>query len=187
METYSLSLEVSPQCISQVHNAYRFINVSMPADSEVRNTSPSNISTCSDNIAMFTLSKGDRYPQSFQVVSGPPVKDFTEILVESIVRWVTEPEIWVALGTAIAAFYAIFQGKKMWGRQKTYYRLYRSMVNLYDHYSHNFPKFSQEIENSSKSITKYFIEGKINDDQFDKLLTRRDDLLDRAKRLSGKN
>lgn len=61
------------------------------------------------------------------------------------------------------------------------------MVNLYDHYSYDFRKFNHEIEELSKSITKYFIEDKINDDQFDKLLTRRDDLLERAKRLQEKS
>jgi hypothetical protein len=186
-ETYSLSLGISPQCLGQIHNVHRSINISMPSDSEVRITSPSNISTCCDNIAIFALSEGDRYPQSFHVTSGPPVKGLTEILLENIGRWATEPEIWVAFGTAIAAFYAIFHGKKMWGRQKTYYRLYKSMVNLYDHYSSDFQKFSREMENLSKSVSKYFIEGKINDDQFDKLLTRRDDLIDRAKRQSRKD
>ena len=181
-DTYSFSLAVSPPYIGQVHNAYRFMNISMPSDTEVKTTSPQNMSTSTGNIAMYGIGKGDRYPKSFQVTSGPPEKDFTEILMENVARWVTEPEIWVAIGTAIAAFYATFHGRRIWGRQKTYYRLYRSMVNLYDHYSQNF-KFNQEIENLSKSITKYFIEGKINDDQFDKLLTRRDDLIERAKKL----
>ena len=186
-ETYSLSLGISPHCIGQIHDIFRSINISMPSDSEVITTSPSNISTHSDNIAMFGLSKGDRYPQSIHVTSGPPQKDLTEILLENVGRWATEPEIWVAIGTAIAAFYAIFHGRKMWGRQKTYYRLYKSMVNLYDHYSSDFQRFSREIENLSKSVSKYFIEGKINDDQFDKLLTRRDDLIDRAKRQFGRD
>ncbi len=182
-DMYSVSLEVSPPYVGEVHNAYRFMNISMPSDTEIRNTSPSNISTGVDNIAMFGLSDSDRYPHSFQVTSGPPVQDLTEFLIENTVRWATEPEIWVALGTAIIGIYAGFHGKRMWGRQKTYYRLYRSMINLYDHYSDNLSKFNQEIENLSKSITKYFVEGKINDDQFDKLLTRRDDLLERAKKL----
>jgi hypothetical protein len=186
MDTYSLSLGVYPPHIGQNHNAYRFINISMPSDTEVKSTSPSNISTYTGNIAMFAITQGDRYPQSFQVTSGPPEKDFTEIFLENVTRWVTEPEIWIALGTAIAAIYATFRGKQIWGRQKTYYRLYRSMVNLYDHYSQNFTQFNQEMENLSKSITKYFIEGKINDDQFDKLLTRRDDFIERAKKLQQK-
>jgi hypothetical protein len=186
-ETYSLSLGISPQCIGQIHNVHRSINISMPSDSEVRSTSPSDISACCDNIAMFSLSEGDTYPQSIDVTSGSPEKSLTEILFENIGRWATEPEIWVALGTAIAAFYAIFHGQKMWSRQKTYYRLYKSMVNLYDHYSSDLQKFSREIENLSKSVSKYFVEGKINDDQFDKLLTRRDDLIERAKTQPSKD
>jgi hypothetical protein len=186
-DAYSLSLKVSPPNIGQIHNAHRLINISMPPDTEVTSTSPSDISTYAGNVATFNIGEGDRYPHSFQVTSGPPIKDFTQIILENISRWVTEPEIWVALGTAIAAMYATFHGKQIWNRQKTYYRLYRSMVNLYDHYSHDFPKFNQEIEELSKSTTKYFIEGKINDDQFDKLLTRRDDLLERAKRLQEKS
>ena len=187
IDMYSLSLEVSPPYVGQVHNAYRFINISMPSDSEIRNTSPSNISTGVDNIAMFALGDSDRYPSSFEVTSGPPVQDLMEFLIENTVRWATEPEIWVALGTAIIGIYAGFHGKRIWSRQKTYYRLYRSMINLYDHYSSNLSKFSQETENLSKSITKYFIDGKINDDQFDKLLTRRDDLLERAKKLKKRD
>jgi hypothetical protein len=179
-ETYSLSLGIAPQFLDQIHNVHQSINITMPSDSEVSIASPSNISSFFDNVAMFTLNEGDRYPQSFHVTSGPPVKGLTEIFLESIGRWATEPEIWVALGTAIAAFYAIFHAKKMWSRQKTYYRLYRSMVNLYDHYSSDHQKFSQEMDNLSKSVTKHFIEGKINDEQFDKLLTRRDDLMDRT-------
>jgi len=181
-DTYSLSLRTSPQCIDQIHNVHRSINITMPWNSEVSSTSPSNISTFRDHIAMFTLSEGDRYPPSIHVVSGPPVKNFKEILLENIGRWATEPEIWVALGTAVAAFYAIFHGKQVWDRQKTYYSLYKSMITLYDQYSTDYQKFSQEIENLLKSITKCFIEGKINDDQFDKLLTRRDDLVGRAKK-----
>lgn len=186
VETYSLSLGVSPPYIGKAHNAYRFINITMPPDTEIKNTVPSNISTAIDNVAMFGLGLNDRYPRLFQVTSGPPVQDFTEFLVENMVRWITEPEIWIALGTAIIGVYAAFHGKRMWSMKKTYYRLYRSMINLYDHYSSNLPKFNQEIENLSKSVTKYFIEGKISDDQFDKLLTRRDDLLERAKKLMTK-
>lgn len=185
-DTYTFSLRVSPPHIGQIHNAYQFMNISMPSDTEVKVTSPQNTSTSTGNIAMYGFGTSDRYPESFRVTSGPPEKDFTQTLMENFARWATEPEIWVALGTAIAAFYATFHGKRIWGRQKTYYRLYRSMVNLYDRYSQNFSKFNQEMENLSKSITKYFIEGKINDDQFDKLLTRRDDLIERTKNLQKK-
>ena len=182
-DAYSLSLRVAPQYIGQIHDACRFINVSMPSDTEVQSASPSTIAIYSGNTVTFTLNEGDRYPDLFQVASGPPVREFTEIFLENLARWATEPEIWVAFGTAIAAFYAAFHGKRIWSRQKTYYRLYRSMVRIYDHYSSNPTKFHQETADLSKAITEYFIEGKINDDQFDKLLTRRDDLIERAEKL----
>jgi hypothetical protein len=184
-DTYSLHLEISPSNIGQIHHVHRSINISMPSDSEVRATSPSEISARSDNTAVFTLREGDVYPSSIDVTSGPPEKGFTEIVMENFVRWATEPEIWVALGTAAVAFYAAFRGNRMWGRQKTYYRLYRSMVKLYDHYSSDFERFSQEMESLSKSFSEYFIDDRITDDQFDKLLTRRDDLMDRARRESS--
>jgi hypothetical protein len=42
------------------------------------------------------------------------------------------------------------------------------------------PRFHQEIDNLSISIFKMLVEDKISDDQFEKLLKRRDDLLERA-------
>jgi hypothetical protein len=180
-EVYSLSLRTSPHCLGQIHSVDRFISISMPSDSEVSNTSPHTLSSCSDNVATFRLHVGDEYPQSLQVTSGPPVKDLKEILFENIQRWAAEPETWVALGTAAAALYAIFHGLKAWRRRKQYYRLYRSMVNLYDHYT-DFSTFSREMEGLSRSVSEYFIEDKINDEQYDKLLTRQDDLINRAER-----
>jgi hypothetical protein len=46
---------------------------------------------------------------------------------------------------------------------------------------------SKSISLSKVSVSKYFIEGKINDDQFDKLSMRHDDLIDIAKRQPRKN
>jgi len=182
-DTYSFSLDVQPIYVGQVCDCEREISVLMPSDTEIKNTSPSNISTNLANKASFFFHENDRYPESFQVTSGPPIKDFVQIFVESAGRWITDPSAWLAFGTLAAALYTAFRGKQLWSRRRTYYRLYRSMVSLFDHYSDDFSKFDQEMENLSKSITGYFIEGKINDDQFDKLLTRRDDLIDRAKRL----
>jgi hypothetical protein len=136
----------------------------------------------SENIATFTVHEGDPYPESFSVTSGPQIKSFSQIFIESARSWVIEPSTWVAFFSLVAIVYTTIRGKRVWDRQKTYYRLYRSMVNLYVHYSDDFIKFNQEIEDLSKSITKYFIENNINDTQFDKLLSRRDDLLERAKK-----
>ncbi len=59
------------------------------------------------------------------------------------------------------------------------------MVNLYDHYSSNYEKFNREMENLARSVSEYFIEGKISDEQFDKLLTRRDDFVERTRKMKG--
>jgi hypothetical protein len=126
------------------------------------------------------VNEGQMYPSSFSVTSGPPIKEFTQVFLENITSWVTDPSYWEVFGSLIAIVYGAFSGKRMWSRRKTYYRLYRSMVRVYDHYSTDVSKFDEEIDNLSKAITQYFIEGKINDNQFDRLLSRRDDLIHRV-------
>ena len=56
------------------------------------------------------------------------------------------------------------------------------MVTVYDLYSENLPKFQGEIDNISKSVFKLLVEDRITDDQFERLLKRRDDLLARSKK-----
>jgi len=185
-ETYSLVLDVAPQYWEQSTNNQHQINISMPSNTVIKDALPYEISTIKGNTASFKLNEKNTYPESFKVISGPPTKDFGQIFIENIGRWLTEPEIWVAIITAIALIYAAFCGKDMLKRKKTYYRLYKSMVNIFDRYSLNSSKFNQELENISKSITKYFIEDQINDEQFDKLFARRDDLIDRVQRLNKK-
>jgi len=182
-DTYSLVLDVSPSYQGLTYDVEQKIQISMPSNTEVQSASPSNMSTFSGNVATFTIHEGNRYPASFTVASGPPIRDVTQSFLESAAHWLTEPSTWVAFATLTVLFYTAFSGKRIWSRRKTYYRLYRSMVNVYEHYALNFAQFYQEIENLSRSITKYFIEDKITDDQFDKLLTRRDDLIERAKKL----
>jgi len=182
-DAYLLTLDVSPSYQGKTYNVEQKIQISMPPSTEVRSTSPLNMSTYFANIVTFTIHEGDRYPESFSVTSGSPTKDFMQNFVENAGRWIMEPSTWVAFATLAVLLYTAFRGKQIWGRRKTYYRLYRSMVNIYDHYALSFPQFYQEIENISRSITRYFVEDKLTDDQFDKLLTRRDDLIERAKKL----
>ncbi len=183
-DTYSLALDVAPQYWGQSIINQLLINISMPSSTVVLEALPSEISRISGNTVTFSLGKNNAYPESFKVLSGPPVKDFGQIFLENIGRWITEPEIWVAIITAVALIYAAFRGKDIWKRKKTYFRLYKSMVSIFDRYSLNYSKFYEEIENLSKSITKYFIEDQINDEQFDKLFARRDDLIERAQKLN---
>jgi hypothetical protein len=186
-ETYSFILDVAPKYWEQSTTNQHHINISMPYNTVIKNALPSEISTNKGNTVSFKLNEKNTYPESFKVISGPPTKDFGQIFMENVGRWLTEPEIWVAIITAIALIYAAFRGKDMLKRKKTYYRLYKSLVNIFDRYSLNSSKFNNELENLSKSITKYFIEDQINDEQFDKLFARRDDLIERVQKLNKKN
>jgi hypothetical protein len=178
---YSFTL---PSRENYISTTEREIKISMPVNTQIRSYSPTDTTMYNENTAIFTVSEGHFYPSSFTVTSGPPIKEFSQIFLENITYWVTDPSRWVAFGSLIAIIYAAFNGKRLWDRRKTYYRLYRSMVRVFDHYAKDAPKFQQEIESLSKSITQFFIENKINDDQFDKLLARRDDLIDRAQQMS---
>ena len=183
-DTYSILLDVAPQYWGQPINKHHLINISMPSNTIIQSALPSEISKSSGNTVTFSLSDNYTYPESFKVMSGPPTKDFGQVFLENLGRWLTEPEIWVAIISAIALIYAAFRGKEILKRKKTYYRLYKSMVSIFDRYSLKYSKFYQEIENLSKSITKYFIDGQISDEQFDKLFARRDDLIARAQELN---
>jgi hypothetical protein len=57
------------------------------------------------------------------------------------------------------------------------------MVTLYDLYSKDLPRFHQEMDNMSKSIIRMLVEDRITDEQFEKLLKRRDDLVERSDKL----
>lgn len=180
-DTYSLILEVSPLYKNSTYNVEQTIQIIMPSNTEVKSASPPSMATFGKNAATFTIHRGDRYPALFSITSGSPLKDVTQSFLESASRWLTEPSIWVAFGALAGLFYTAFRGTRAWQRRKTYYRLYRSMVNIFDHYSKDLPRFYQELDNLS--ITQYFVEDKLTDEQFDKLLTRRDDLIERVKRL----
>jgi hypothetical protein len=58
--------------------------------------------------------------------------------------------------------------------------MYNSMVTIFDLYSSDIIKFHQEMANVSSSIFKLLIEDRITDEQFEKLLVRRDDLVKRV-------
>jgi hypothetical protein len=143
----------------------------------VTTASPSSNATWSGNIATFTIHRGDLYPVSFSVNSGPRVKDIGERLAEIINKWETEPTYWVALGTVSALLYSAYLNNNLRRRRKYYYRLYRGMVGVFDSSSSDPLQLKKEMDNLSNSIVKYFIEDKITDEQFEKLMARRDYLM----------
>jgi len=180
-DTYSILFYVTPRIAGKSQDLYRSIHIVMPSDTEISEALPSEYAVLTENNVKFTVRPGEWYPEYFSVKSGPPVKDLGEVFSEILWVWLADPNAWLGIGSTIAIVYAAFQGKRLWDKRKTYYRLYRSIVSIYDRYSQDRAKLTQEIKNLSDSITKYFIEDQINDDQFDKLLTRCDDLLERAK------
>jgi len=183
-DTSTLTLDVySAYWGQKIENVSRVIEINMPPNTEIQSMTPSNLAFSEENTAKFVISEDDEYPVSFIVVSGPPTKSLGQVVWEALARWVLEPSIWVAFATLLVLVFTGLRGKQVWSRHKTYYRLYRAMVNIHDSYSTNFPRFRQEIDNLSRSVTRLFIEGKITDDQFDKLLKRRDDLIERVAKI----
>ena len=53
------------------------------------------------------------------------------------------------------------------------------MVTIYDLYSKDLLKFYREMDNVSRSSIKMLLDDRITDEQFERLLKRRDDLLGR--------
>jgi hypothetical protein len=67
--------------------------------------------------------------------------------------------------------------RRIWNRNRLYHRLYKGMVGVYDLYSKDLLRFHQEMDNISRTTISMLVEDKINDEQFEKLLKRRDDLM----------
>jgi hypothetical protein len=184
-DEYTFSVPFAPLAQQTACKAFRQVNVTMPSASAVSLLSPDDNSSKSNNVAAFVLHPGDTYPLRFLVQSGPPQKDFAQLLQENAAKWATDPGTWVAFGSVILLVYTAFQGRRVWNRRKVYYRLYRSLVSLYDRYARDPVKLDQEMRTVSRTITEHFVAGRITDDQFDKLLTRLDDLTGRAKAAVG--
>ncbi len=182
-DTYSVTFDISPLYQGKTYDVEQKIQVSMPPNTEILNTIPSVMSTRTANIATFTIHRGNQYPAAFSVTSAPPIKDTAQVFLENAVRWITEPSAWLAIVSLAVIGYTAFRGGQLWNRRKTYYRLYRSMVSIYEHYAPDYAKFQGEIDNLSASFLKCFIDDKITDEQFERLLHARDNLTDKAKNL----
>jgi hypothetical protein len=94
--------------------------------------------------------------------------------------WVLTPGGWAAIASITVLTITGLRGRRIWRRNRLYHHVYSSMVTIYDLYAADFVKFHQEMANVSTSIFKLLIEDKITDDQFEKLLLRRDDLVKRV-------
>ena len=179
-DNYTLTIPVSPAYIGQTLGMQQVIDINMPVNTEIKEISPSNLSLPRGNTGTFVIAKEDAYPVAFTVVSGSPLKPFTQIIWESASVWFFTPGGWAAMVSIAVILYTAFRGRRIWERSRLYHRMYNSMVTIYDLYSADILKFHQEMANVSSSIFKLLIEDKITDEQFEKLLIRRDDLVKRV-------
>jgi hypothetical protein len=181
-DNFTFSLDITPSSRGQPVNMRQVIEINMPPNTEIKEISPLNMSTAPEgNTATFVLAEDDRYPLSFTVVSGHPTKPFSQVVWEGASVWVLTPGGWAAIASLLVLTFTAVRGRRIWRRSKLYHHLYNSMVTIYDLYSGDVMKFHQEMANVSTSIFKLLIEDKITDDQFEKLLVRRDDLLARVR------
>ena len=179
-DNYTCTIPVSPTYQGNTFSIQQNININMPANTVIKATSPSDLSIQKDNNATFMISQGSVYPTSFIVVSGSPTKSFNQEISDGASIWLTTPSGWAAILSLIVISFTGLRGRRIWRRNKLYHRFYKSMITLYDLYNKDLQRFNQEIDIISNSIFKMVVEDKINDEQFEKLLKRRDDLLQRA-------
>lgn len=177
---YTLLIPVSADYRGYTFRIQQTIEINMPPNTVVKEASPANMSLLEGNTGSFVIARGDRYPAAFTVVSGSPAKSFGQAFLESASLWFVTPGGWAAIASLSVLTLTGLRGRKIWHRSKLYHRLYKSLVAIYDMYSKDLIKFNQEMDNISGTIIKMLVEDKITDEQFEKLLRRRDDLLQRV-------
>jgi hypothetical protein len=179
-DNYTFSIGVSSFYQDKAFNTSQVIEVDMPATTVIKETSPSSMAVQKDNTASFVKGPEGTYPTEFTVVSGAPAKSLSQVVSDDASLWFFTPGGWAAIGSLLVLGVTGLRGRRILNRNKLYHRLYKGMVSIYDMYSKDLLKFHQEMENMSGTIIKMLVEDKINDEQFEKLLKRRDDLMMRA-------
>ncbi len=184
---YTCKLGVSADYQGYTFKIQQAIDVKMPTNTEVKAATPNNIASLNGDTATFVISRGATYPEAYTVISGPPTKSIWQAFTESAAVWMLTPVGWASTGSLLVLVLTGLRGRTILKRNNTYHRLYKSMVTLFDLYSQDLSRFREEIDNVSKSIFKMMVEDRITDDQFEKLLRRRDDLMQRAEMQSARN
>lgn len=179
-DNYTFSIGVSSFYSGYAFNTSQVIDINMPANTEIKETSPSSMAVQKGNTASFVKAPVDTYPEAFTVVSGPPSRSLSQVIMDDAGLWFSTPGGWAAIASLLVLSFTGLRGRKIWNRNKLYHRLYKSMVSIYDMYSKDLLRFHQEMENISRTIIRMLVEDKINDEQFEKLLKRRDDLMIRT-------
>jgi len=183
---YTFNIGVSSNYQQQSFKIQQGIEINMPPNTQIMEAYPQSLSVTGDsNNASFAISSDDLYPMTFTVISGQPAKSLGQAFLEGISVWFLTPAGWAAIASLLVLSFTGLRGRRIWRRNRLYRRLYKSMVTLYDLYAKDAQRFHLEMENVAKSIFKAMVEDKINDEQFEKLLKRRDDLSERADKLQS--
>jgi hypothetical protein len=200
--TYSLFFEAPANVLSQHGDNFTFrigassyyhgstyetqqvIDINMPATTEAKTALPSDMSPeLKGNTATFRIfTPGDTYPSLFSVTSGPPAKSLSQAVWDNVTLALLSPGGWVTIGSLIVLSVTGLRGRRIWQRNKLYHRIYKSMVTVYEMYSKDRVKFYREMDNVSRSSIKMLLDDRITDEQFEKLLKRRDDLVERSEK-----
>jgi hypothetical protein len=177
---YTCTLGVATSYIHQSFDVNQVIDIDMPSDTVTRQlTPPALCAPSSNNVGSFVVMNGDLYPDAFTVVSAAPTQNAVN---QIITAWFTTPGGLAATASLIVLGFTALRGRRIYSRNNLYHRLYRSMVTLYDLYLMDESKLRAEMDAVSKNVFKMVVDAKITDEQFEKLLRRRDDLLERAQK-----
>lgn len=176
-DIYTLTVDVSSNYRGYSYDVDQTIELIMPSGTEVTDGLQSIEHSFSENTATFTIKHGQIYPESYTVVSGPPSRTISEAFFDALRTWLLTPAGWATIASISVLIITGLKGRIVWKRNSTYHRLYKSMVKVHDVYSKEQDKFKEEMDNAVSSIFKLLIEDKITDDQFEKLLKLRDELI----------
>ena len=180
LENYTFAIRVLPNYRGANNSTQQVIEINMPANTEVKEATPFDMCILKGNTAIFAIGTEDEYPSAFTVVSGPPAKSLSQTLWEGASLWLFTPVGWAAMASLTVLTFTGVRGRRTLNRNRLYRRLYKSMVTIYDLYAKDSLKFHQEMDNISRSIITMLVRDRITDEQFEKLLQRRDDLMKRA-------
>lgn len=180
LTNYTLTINFLPEYQGRNNNIQRVIDINMPANSDVKEATPSNMCIINGNTATFVIGKDEKYPSAFTVISGPPTKSLSQTLWEGASLWLFTPGGWATMASITVLSFTALRGRRILNRNKLYHRLYKSIVTIYDMYVGDTLKFHQEMDKLSRSIFTMLVQDRITEEQFEKLLQRRDDLIKRT-------
>lgn len=181
-DTYNCSIPVSHNYWGNTFNNQQMIDINMPTNTEAKAASPTDMGILKGNTATFLIAYGDTYPSLFTATSGPPAKSLSQAVWDNLTLALLSPGGWATIGSLIVLSFTGLRGRRIWQRNKLYHRIYKSMVTVYEMYSKDLVKFHREMDNVSSSSIKMLLDDRITDEQFEKLLKRRDDLIERSEK-----